>query len=288
MFEYLEYPDLYAYIRMLQGSDRRLIFVLEGKSDVRSLERLVDQDECTVIAGYGKDSILGALDKLEIANQDSCVALVDRDFSDLIDEHTPSNVILTELYDREADLLLRANLIDDYISAINVPQRMSDLLKDSGDPNLKSAIVRVAAIVGSVRLYSRSESLGLNLSRLPFGTLLKRPMRLDMHELMEMIVKKTSNCDLSPHRLVECLPTTTVEHLDRICSGHDLISIISVSSNWWSRQNVGEREINNYIAATVRLDVLEKLRWYGELASWATAKGHKIWQELPSPEPKAN
>ncbi|MCY4495551.1 MAG: DUF4435 domain-containing protein [Acidimicrobiaceae bacterium] len=273
---------------MLQGSDRRLIFVLEGKSDVRSLERFVDQDECTVIAGYGKAAILEAFYELEIANQDRCVALVDRDFSDLIDEHVPSNVILTELHDREADLLLRANLIDDFISAISVPQMMSDLLKDSGDSNLRSAIVRVAIIVGSVRLYSQLESLGLNLSKLPFGTLVKRPMRLDTHELMQMIVKKTSNCDLDPHRLVERLPTTTVEPRDRICSGHDLISIISVSSNWWSSQNVGKREINNYILATVRLDVLEKLLWYRELASWATAKGHKIWQELPSPVPKAN
>ena len=283
MLEHLEWSDLYAYIRMLQGADHRLIFVLEGVSDVRSLERQVDQQECTVVVGYGKMAVLAALTQLEVANQDRCVALVDRDFSDLIGEHIPSNVILTELYDREADFLLKANLIDHYVSAIGEPSRTRNLLQDSGDSNLRLSIVRVAAAVGSVRLYSVSQSLGLNLSQLPFPTLLKRPMRLDTAELVEMIVRKTSGCILDPNWLVEHLTNQAVEHPDRMCSGHDLISVIAVSSKWWTNHAVCEREINNYIAATVRLDVLAQLCWFGELASWATTRGHKIWQEPPSP-----
>ena len=283
MLEHLEGSDLYAYIRMLQGADRRLIFVLEGKSDVRSLDPYIDQAECTVVQSYGKTAILGALRKLEVADQARCVALVDRDFSDLIGEHIPANVILTELYDRESDFLLKANLIEKYFSTIGDPSKTLDLLQDCDDSDLRLAIVRVAALVGSVRLYSVSESLGLRLSRLPFGTLLRRPIRLDTHELVEMIVKKTSDCVLDPNLLVEYLMQRVVKDLDRMCSGHDLISIIAISSGWWAKSVVGKREINNYVEATVRLETLAKLRWFGELASWATTRGHKIWKELPSP-----
>lgn len=281
MREYLKHTDLYAYICMLQGADARLIFVLEGVSDVRSLERQVNPDECIVVAGYGKLAILGALARLEVAARDRCVGLVDRDFSDLLDEYIPSNVVLTELYDREADLLLRANLMDHYIEAIAEPAKKTQLLSESGDSNLRAAVIRIAAIVGKLRWYSVSKSLGLNLSKFPIGSVLKRPLTLEFSDLSELAVKRTSNCTIHPDLLVQHTDSV-VDNTERMCSGHDLVSILAVSSTWWTNHAVGRREINNHIAAAIRLDVLMQLRWFSELSSWATIRGHKIWQERPT------
>ena len=83
MLQHLDGDDLFAHLCMLRPADSRLFFVVEGKTDIRSLDRCIDSSNCTLIPGYGKRAVLKALEKIEGIDPKGCVGLVDRDFGDL-------------------------------------------------------------------------------------------------------------------------------------------------------------------------------------------------------------
>ena len=79
MLEYLDGYDLASYLRMLRSADTRAFLVVEGPSDYRILNSLINESDCAMIPGYGKKSVLDAMSAVSVVDDD-VIGLVDRDF----------------------------------------------------------------------------------------------------------------------------------------------------------------------------------------------------------------
>ena len=276
MRESLNASSLFSYLGMLRKTDSRLFFVVEGESDVQALQRQVDTSSCKVISGYGKTAVIGALRRAQYEDANGCVGLVDRDFDDLMIEPIPDNVFMTELYDRDADYLLVCGLIRDYIDANRKSRAEERLLLVSKESSVSEIVIRVASLVGRLRLYSLQHALGLKLADLPFGGILIWPSVLDEEKLIKVLMKTTVMDESQLRSVVRCC-TMAVSSDYGSCRGHDLIRILAVSSRWWASRNVGQREIKAFLSGAIRCDLLMSLRWFDELGQWAERRGRHIW-----------
>ena len=288
MLEHLDAKSLFADLNMRSLIDSRLFFVVEGISDVRSLERCINAAECNLISGYGKQDVLHTMHRIQSAKldisvslSDRTVGLVDRDFGDWKDENMPDNVFTTDLYDRESDLLLRANLIEDYILAVRDNNKVKQFLDKHESTSVRSVIVSNAAIIGRIRWLSIRDDLQLNLSDFSVGAVMKEPSMMNVDTVINFVLRK-SHKDRVDHntyqKIREAYSEYTTDDEERLCSGHDIISVLAVSSDWWARRkNVGHDELETFLSAAVRCDVLRLLNWFGELESWARDHGRKLW-----------
>ena len=277
MQQYLDTDDLYAYTRMLRTADSRLFFLVEGDSDVRALNRQVNESDCELICGYGKTAVIEAMTRLQYSDPDGCVALVDRDFDDWLGVELPTNVFMTELYDREADLLLKCNLLADYIAAVRDEHKEHKFLERFGKASVLEIIVRTAAIVGRVRCASRCDSLNLKLSKFPVHEILDERTIANEEQVAKVALMRTAQAKVTLETVLRACSRIVGTDERQLCNGHDLVSTVVISSRWWARQKLSRRELSNHILATVRCDVLEHLEWFADLKRWAGSRGYRLW-----------
>jgi hypothetical protein len=84
MREHLTAVDLYALLLMMASADHRLLILVEDDSDAIVLDRVLDLGSVTTVPGYGKATVLGAMDLYEKgAAELRTIAFVDRDFAGL-------------------------------------------------------------------------------------------------------------------------------------------------------------------------------------------------------------
>ena len=276
MQDLLDSDDLFAHIRMNSQLDPRLVLIVEGSSDVRSLERHTDSEHWTVVPGLGKRRVLETMQKLQDKGFNTTLALVDRDFDNLSGEKIPRNVVRTWLYDREADLLLQANLIDHYIESMKHRDE-SDHLGDHTSGNIRSLIVQGAASIGRVRWSSVRDDLGLALSSLPVGRLMNQSFTFSLDDVITLAIDKTDECQVSLDTVLDSCAQSLDATDEDLCSGHDLIAILAVSSKWWARQSIGKDEIDRSLGFAIRCDILDQLVWFHELAALANKLGRQLW-----------
>ena len=276
MRDYLDQDDLFVYLRMLRKSDGRLFLVVEGESDVVTVERHIDRAVCTVIPGYGKRAVLEAMVRVAVLD-DECIALVDSDFGHQNSELGPSNVFTTHYYDRDTDLLLKANLMYDYVAAVMDRKKASRYSKMSDPQLIVNVVISVAACVGEVRWASVSRNLGLDMSDFPIGAIMTRPSVVCINVVTDLAIRRTRDCRIEAKDVQEACSNMPPMEPKRLCNGHDLVRALAVSSQWWARKRIGRREIGNYIRATVRCDVLALLPWFDLLKLWAEARGRTLW-----------
>lgn len=279
MLQYLEGQDLYAYLRMLRGIDRRVFFVVEGQSDKRSLERHINEQDCTLVPGYGKAAIVQAFERIAVEGPYGCIGLVDQDFSEFLNETIPTNVFTTQLYDREADFLLIGEIIDDYIAEHRVPAKVQQILNSPDISGVRELVVNLAASIGRARWASVRDKMGLRLAAFPITRVLKWPGIIDETMMLNLAIQRTTDCSVSLTDLLSAYAEPIPGIVVQICSGHDLISSLSASSKWWARRTLSRREIESFISAAVRRDILERLRWFAEIESWAVEHKHRVWDD---------
>ena len=277
MQDYLGDEDLFVYLRMLRSSDLRLFLVVEGKSDIRALERHLSLQDCAIISGYGRRTVLDAMRKMQEDDPDGCVGFVDRDFGNFSGEELPDNVVTTTLYDREADLLLLVGLVDNFISAAyrhNTGPRSMPVIS----PNtIRDIVVNVAYTIGRVRWSSLTNGVQLKLSRFPVNEILKWPAVAEEIEVIRLAIQRTENCvvDVSQMKNMSSEPLgATTEDL---CCGHDIVAALSASSHRWANRNISIAEIEDFLVGAMRRDILERLEWFQALNQWAVERGRRIW-----------
>ena len=277
MLGYLDKDDLFVYLRMLRATDSRLFLVVEGESDLRTLEAHINSEVCGVIPGYGKRSVVEALGRLEPVDE-KAVGLVDRDFDYLVDELVPANIVTTYYYDREADLLLKCKLLANYIGPLYCRNQQTSLSVFSHPSSVMKVVIDTAAIVGRVRWSAIRDRLDLNLSKFPIGAVMRRPRRVIPSDVIGLAIHRTQNCKLKVQDVQESYQMAVPIDKKRLCNGHDLVSALAVSSRWWASNKVGRKEIDNFLKTAVRCDILSLLPWFKELGNWADRRGLMLWK----------
>lgn len=283
MRDFLDDRDLLATLRMLRTLDQRVILLVEGDSDVRALKRLIDNNHSTIVSSHNKSSLINAMATLEELgdNLDGCVGLVDRDFDHWGKEQEsilPSNVYETELYDLEADLLIMGGLLDDFLVSVLDVVKTRKLLSKSNDPELQTIIVRMAATIGKVRWASIRDSLKLKLSRFPIIRVIEDQTLVRESAVVELALQRSPHCDSNLNDILNsCSKILPSSNDQEFCCGHDIVRTLAATSSHWATRTVKHSEIETFVAGAVRCDVIERLKWFDDLARSAANQGHRLW-----------
>jgi hypothetical protein len=219
--------DIANYARMLRSLHAGTILIVEGDKDRRVYERFINNTCCKLIYAYGKANALDAIDILEKGKFRGRLAILDSDFFG-IDGIKPStlNIILTDTHDLET-MLLSSDGLERILSEFGSAQKIGKLNKPIRDILLERAVP-----IGLLRWISSpiKDNLCLNFKSLRYETFLdKTTLNLDIDKLINEVVANSMPCTIKKDSIKLKIATLKKEGHDpwQICSGHDLIEILS-------------------------------------------------------------
>ena len=232
-----------------------------------------------VVSSHGKLAILRVMAQLEEDGDDlgGCAGLVDRDFDHWIQDARvpiPENVFMTELYDRDADLLLHGGLLDAYLEATLDRAKVEARLAVSNPSELRSLITSIAAMIGRLRWASVRDGLKLELSGFPIDKAIDDMAVINGATVIALAIHRTKNCEFDEHAILDAYskPTPTNEDQEFCCS-HDLIRALTATSKWWAIRVVRRGEIETFVAGALRCDLLDRFPWFNYLHDWSEGRG---------------
>lgn len=282
MRQYLTGLDLFAYVQMLRQVDRRAVLVLEGPEDCGIVDPHVDTVHAHTIPGYGKQSVIDAAVLFENANVQEVRLVADADFDRQLSltSSLPSNLILTEYYDLDADILFRCPTIVASVLAnfTNRGVRSVHLARVGHDE--MTCIVDVASAIGALRLVSLEQRIGLHLRDFPTDLLLDPYEKGAAYE--DTIAQTASS--RSPNASPVPVDGATVRAgltrvVDRrmLCSGHDLIAALSsfVRKRWGGRS--GMKVLSGTVRSALSCACWRQTQVYAEVERWSAALGTPVW-----------
>jgi len=106
MRETLSGADIMAELLLIRSNFAGTLLILEGETDCRLFDGLINGNKCKTIPGHGKDSVLEAIQEAGMAALGGVAAIVDADYWHLEGVDAPAaNVFMTDDHDLEMVML---------------------------------------------------------------------------------------------------------------------------------------------------------------------------------------
>lgn len=279
MIEELTVDDLLAQLILLRNVDKRIFMVVEGESDLGTLEPHTDQNECLMIIGHSKPAVLGVVELAEASSISSVLGLVDRDWDgDVLPPSISSNVIYTEHYDLDATIILTTSALTRVISNFCDGQKHKNHMARLGDPGVASLLLRVCAPVGALRRLSAKDSLALSLRNFPIHEVIDVSAgSIDLSRLVSLSCQRSAPIGINEGELLRRLQGQLSEFESvYLTSGHDLLAALSTFSSRWGGK-AGAKHLGNALRAAMSCADLVQTRLYESVDDWARSKGRRLW-----------
>jgi hypothetical protein len=223
--------DIANYIRMIRSQHSGAILVVEGDKDRRVFERFVDMACCKLVYAQGKTNAIDAIDILQNTNFVGVLAIIDTDFYKL-DGIAPntSNVILTDSHDLET-MLIYSGALERVLLEFGSKLKLGRLKVAIRDFLLERAVP-----VGLLRWLSSpsKDNLSLTFKGISFKTFLeKKTLNLNIDKMIKEVISNSGNRQVDEILIRSKIVMLKDKGYDpwHICSGHDLIEILSLGLN---------------------------------------------------------
>ena len=222
--------DIANNIRMIRSSHNGVILIVEGHTDVRVYERLINNTQCMFIPAHGKETAINVLTKLEIDKFKGILTIVDADFWRLDGIKPDSmNLLLTDTHDLETTML-SSNALDKVISEFgSIPK-----IKKHVD-SIPDRLLNCALPIGLFRWLSSptKENWGLKFKNMEFDCFLDdEKLKVDINNLIKEVKTNSDDFSLSDKDIklkIDSLIETKINHDPwQVCSGHDMIQILAI------------------------------------------------------------
>lgn len=276
MKNYLTAHDIANNARMIRTLHPGTILIVEGNTDIRVYERFVNDTYCKLIPANGKDKTIDALAILEKDNYDGVLAIVDTDFWKLdgIEPNTP-NLLLTDTHDLET-MLLSSDALDKILSEFGSATKIKKLGKPIRDILLKSALP-----IGYFRWLSSptKDNLFLKFKEFCFPNFVdKKTLSVAIDKLIKEVKTNSQHSTFDGNVIqlkIETLIKNNAYDPWHVCSGHDLVQILSIGL-----KNI----FGNNKARTIATELLDGiLRVAYEYSHFCLTKLHnaiKDWEKM--------
>ncbi|WP_232731757.1 DUF4435 domain-containing protein [Kamptonema formosum] len=204
--------------------------IVEGDTDARVFNHLVDREKCQVENAYNKEMAVEALDILEQDNFAGVLAIVDADFSRL-EGTVPSspNLLLTDTHDLET-MLLQSPALEKVLAEHSSEEKIKRVTGSAGK-DVRLILIDAGSPIGYLRWVSLKDNLSLKFEGLSFAKFLdSKSLAVDKSALIKT-VKNTSQKPALVEREIknkmDGLKSDAHDAWD-VCCGHDLIEILSI------------------------------------------------------------
>jgi hypothetical protein len=221
-----EYPtpnEIANEIRQTRSDLNESFLVVEGATDKRLYNQLIDEGSCKVYVAYGKQNVICVLEILEKDSFIGVLAIVDADF-DRLEGKLPDNcnIFLTDTHDLET-MIIKSPALEKLLGEYGSVNKIID--KD-----VRQILLNAGIHIGYLRWVSERENLLLKFEGLSFGDFIDDSTLIITVKLMiSAVINKSQKHNLKIDTLqnsINQLCDSTHDPWD-ICCGHDLVEILS-------------------------------------------------------------
>lgn len=214
-------------IRLTRQQFKGTILAVEGSTDSRLFQNLVDLKECLVLHCDGKNNVLDVVKELEGSNFEGILGIIDADFWRIMGKSSPSqNIILTDTHDLDS-MLVFSTALDKVLSELI----HSDKLRTLKVPIIDG--VKCGAYpIGLLRLLSEQNNgrFQLNFKDMDYSFFLnKSDLSTDINLLLKNLKLVSQRPEFDKDDLIKQLDELLVQNHDvlQVCTGDDLMEIIT-------------------------------------------------------------
>lgn len=202
--------------------------LVEGGTDARLLDRLIDKTACAIKDCFNRDSVLKVVGLLDGKGFTGHLAIVDDDHGQLLGEKIPSaNVVVTEKNDLEvvvfeSDAFER--LLAEYANADKV-----SAVEGAAGTTLREALYLAARDIGTLRYLSKKHGWNVKFSEMTYR-FVEKSFSINRARQIEHLRGRHAECRLPPIAEVEAhIEAVHAEITDcsKLVSGHDLCEVIA-------------------------------------------------------------
>jgi hypothetical protein len=230
MKEYITKHTIANAVRMRRSLFDGTFLIVEGPHDKRVYERIVDAEACTFEIALGRNNAVGAIEILNLAAFRGAVAIVDRDFHNVLDAVSfPLNVVMTDLHD--IDCMMLSSPAFDHVMSEFVSEDRLDAFAAETNPLIAHHLAANAAVLGCLRLVSLRSGYNLRFEGIEFHKFVDtETLSLNCAEMIREVLNKSQRHDLDVITLKDEVGAELLENHDhwQIVVGPDVISILSL------------------------------------------------------------
>ena len=200
------------------------IVLLEGDSDVRLFEYLLDVDISNLVNCFGKENVFRTVQQVEQAKIAGVLAIVDADFTRILNTPTASpNVVLSDFHDFEV-VLLNSQAFERLLAEDGSRAKISMLNKPVLE-TLEDACIPL----GCLRLYSHQTGSNLKFKGLNYRHF-GRKLQIDIDDAIKEVFDHSNlhKGHKEAKTFIQHIFLSTMDKKQLVC-GHDVIAALGVA-----------------------------------------------------------
>jgi hypothetical protein len=276
-----------AQIRLVRQADKRTILVLEGETDARVFDRLIDHNACDIEIGFGRKNVIEAIDLLEDEGFVGVIGVADADFDRLIGkQHNLENLCLTDCHDLDLTIF-SSPALERYMAEHADPELMEAEYK-SDFRSLRTAILVSSLELSFCRLVSERDGLRLYFKDLRHDQYIGLDLLVDVHLLTSEIIRRsTTRCTIDQLKRLINIETGANHDLYQVANGHDVAAILGIAL----RKLLGCRRVVHTWASEIEAGLRLAFDWeaatntelFKSLRGWeANNNPYRIFRQQPA------
>lgn len=259
-------------IRLERAVHKGSFLLVEGPTDARFFKQQVDQVHCSVTVCHGRETLLGAIERIEQFGIPGVLGVVDADYCILLGSAPPGpNVIVTDYNDLEVVILASS-----VFSRILLQYGSEDkIAKASTGSDIWLTLVEQASFIGRLRFQSKAKGWRLKFQGMTYQFVSNSAVEIDRKRTLNHILAISGagagvGSDELQVAAEEALPYTSLQ----LCCGHDLCRILARSLRHWVGSHAGFENDAADLGRVLRLAFSEndfrKTGMFGNIVSWET------------------
>lgn len=224
--------DIVAEVKMTRSAFAGAILLVEGDCDYKLFSNFIDKQKCTIIPSHGKDNAIKAIELLESSENRGVLAIVDADFSNILDiKYNSVNLLITDYHDIEITIL-KSGAFNKFFREFGSSRKIDSYLRAFENYDLLEVLLERSLPIGIFRFISETDNLNLKFEGIKYEKFInKNTLKVNRSILIRNVLALTKSREINERlisdRLEKCINSWT--HVpEQTCCGHDVIAIISV------------------------------------------------------------
>lgn len=261
-------------ISLQRQNHKGSILLVEGDTDSRLFEKLLDNEKCKIEAIGPKDDVLQVVKILEEReNLSGFFAIVDADFEHIEGYEVVSpNLLRTETYNIES-LLLKSETLE---NLLREDTNREKLAKFKNRFDIKEKLLEGSLPISGLRLINFRKGWSLKFNGLRYGNFVDSDtLDIEINDLINTIysnspefIKKHADLTL----ITEEYSKLDISKIDPwlVCNGHDMMEILlfGYQNIWGMYKKFHHKGLESDLRKCYELRFFEKTELYNEILEW--------------------
>jgi hypothetical protein len=263
--------DIFNTVMLQRSQDKRLVIIVESDEDSGVIDPHLVDSRVQTFPGYGKESVLLAAQMFVSNQMNDVIAIVDADldrYTGRVKNHPP-NVVMTEFYDLDADVVFHCPQALEAIAVNFSNKTQREAYLASHGVSIGQIIWGMAITVGEIRYSSIMQQWKLNLRGFPLHAILAEyEQKTARDAVVSLALARTPGAPVITAQDVAREVAAISDKLP-IASGHDLLSALAALARDRWGGTVGQNQLASALRSATQCHCWKKTVVYSFVQAWA-------------------